>query len=104
MVATTVGFLDIVLAIWLWRSMKRRWMSARTGGAGRRRRPGSAGWPDGHLSAARPISIAHACLAQLFFSTTVAIALFTSPAWKRGAQTVEDAGTPSLRSLPSWRR
>jgi len=30
------------------------------------------------------ISTAHACLAQLFFSTTVAIALFTSDWWMRG--------------------
>ncbi|MEK7751279.1 MAG: hypothetical protein AAB654_05135, partial [Acidobacteriota bacterium] len=42
---------------------------------------------------------AHACLAQLFFSTTVAIAIFTSPAWKRGPQMVDDAGTPPLRML-----
>jgi cytochrome c oxidase assembly protein subunit 15 len=39
------------------------------------------------------------CLAQLFFSTTVAIALFTSKSWLQGAEIVEDHGWPSLRSL-----
>jgi hypothetical protein len=31
-----------------------------------------------------PISMAHACLAQLFFSVTVAIAVFTSRKWQEG--------------------
>jgi cytochrome c oxidase assembly protein subunit 15 len=47
----------------------------------------------------KPVSIAHACTAQLFFSLTCAMALFTSPSWLRGAETVEDQGWPSLRSL-----
>jgi cytochrome c oxidase assembly protein subunit 15 len=46
-----------------------------------------------------PVSVSHACLAQLFFSTTVAIALFTSQSWQAGAEMVEDYGKPSLRSL-----
>jgi len=46
-----------------------------------------------------PISIAHACLAQLFFSVTVAIAVFTSRNWQQGPEPVEDYGRPSLRSL-----
>jgi cytochrome c oxidase assembly protein subunit 15 len=46
-----------------------------------------------------PISIAHACLAQLFFSVTVAIAVFTSRNWQQGPEPVEDYGWPSLRSL-----
>jgi len=47
----------------------------------------------------KPVSIGHACLAQLFFSTTVAIAIFTSPSWKRGPVIVEDSGWPSMRTL-----
>lgn len=46
-----------------------------------------------------PISIGHACLAQLFFSVTVAIAVFTSRKWQEGPEPVEDYGWPSLRSL-----
>jgi cytochrome c oxidase assembly protein subunit 15 len=45
------------------------------------------------------VSVSHACLAQLFFSTTVALALFTSQGWAKGPELVEDYGKPSLRSL-----
>ena len=43
--------------------------------------------------------IAHACLAQLFFASVVAIAAVTSGAWFRGAELVYDYGWPSMRSL-----
>jgi cytochrome c oxidase assembly protein subunit 15 len=45
------------------------------------------------------VSITHACLAQLFFSATVAIAVFTSRSWQIGAEPVVDHGWPSLRSI-----
>ena len=45
------------------------------------------------------VSVSHACLAQLFFSVTVAIAVFTSPHWQQGPDPVGDYGWPSLRSL-----
>lgn len=100
MVATTVGLLTIVMALWLWRAEKRRWMR-------------NLGWialaavvAQGVLGGLtvlfllpKPVSIGHACLAQLFFSTTVAMALFTSESWRRGAQPVDDSGAPSLHTL-----
>src|SRR5436309_2360828 len=97
MVATTVGMLTIGLAVWLWRSERRRWM----------RRLGlialAAVIAQGLLGGMtvifmlpKPVSISHACLAQLFFSTTVAIALFTSQSWNRGPRQVDDAGAPPL--------
>jgi heme a synthase len=43
--------------------------------------------------------IAHACLAQLFFASVVAIAVVTSGAWTRGPELVSDYGWPSMRSL-----
>lgn len=100
MVATTVGFLTIILAVWLWRVDERVWI----------RRLGwialAAVIVQGLLGGItvlyllpKPVSISHACLAQLFFSLTVSIALFTSAGWKRGPELVEDAGTPSMRSL-----
>jgi cytochrome c oxidase assembly protein subunit 15 len=45
------------------------------------------------------VAVAHACLAPLFFSAMVALALFTSPGWKQNAETVDDRGWSSLRLL-----
>jgi cytochrome c oxidase assembly protein subunit 15 len=100
MVATTVGLLTIGMAVWLMRAERRRWLR-------------NLGWislaavvAQGVLGGMtvifmlpKPVSIGHACLAQLFFSTTVAIALFTSESWSRGAQMVDDAGAPPLHWL-----
>lgn len=49
--------------------------------------------------APRTFGILHACLAQLFLASVVAIAVFTSRSWQRGPETVQDQGWPSLRSL-----
>jgi cytochrome c oxidase assembly protein subunit 15 len=100
LVATTVGFMTIILAVWIQRVDERKWM----------RRLGwialAAVIVQGVLGGItvlwlQPpwVSTAHACLAQLFFSTTASIALFTSRRWLNGAPTVEDHGWPSLRSL-----
>lgn len=44
----------------------------------------------------------HATVAQIFFITTVALALYTSP-WSRSDQAPhEDRGSPQLRSLSLW--
>lgn len=100
MIASTVGFLTIILAVWLWRVENRRWLK-RLGVVALFVVcvQGVLGGLTVLFMLPRPVSISHACLAQLFFSTTVAIALFTSPEWKRGAEPVVDSGTPSLRTL-----
>jgi cytochrome c oxidase assembly protein subunit 15 len=100
MVATTVGFMTIILAIWLARVETRKWMKnlgfiALCAVIFQ----GLLGGLTVKLMLPPAVSIAHACLAQLFFSTTVAIALFTSSNWLQGAEIVEDHGWPSLRSL-----
>src|SRR5688572_13109854 len=85
LIASTVGFLIVVLAIWLWRVEPRAWV----------RRLGyialAAVITQGVLGGITvlfflpdPISIAHAGLAQIVFCLTTAIALVTSPGWKRG--------------------
>jgi heme a synthase len=100
MVATFVGLLTIGLVFQLMRSERRKWMK-------------TLGWialvaviVQGLLGGLTvllllppAVSVSHACLAQLFFSTTVAIAIFTSRSWMDGPQLVQDYGTPSLRSL-----
>jgi heme A synthase len=45
------------------------------------------------------ISTSHACLAQLFFSTTVALAIFTSNWWLRGPSLTEEDPRFPIRGL-----
>ena len=86
LIASTVGFLILVLAFWLWRAEPRRWV----------RRLGylalAAVITQGILGGITvlwylpdPISIAHASLAQIVFCLTTAIALFTSRGWTQAA-------------------
>jgi len=80
MIATLVGFLTVIMAIWLWRVEDRRWM--RNLGLAALAAvivQGVLGGMTVKYMLPKPVSISHACLAQLFFSTTVAIAIFTSP-------------------------
>jgi cytochrome c oxidase assembly protein subunit 15 len=100
LVATVVGMMTILLAVWIQRVDPRAWMRR-------------LGWValaavilQGVLGGItvlwlQPpwVSTAHACLAQLFFSTTAAIALFLSQRWLKGGEMVEDSGWPSLRAL-----
>jgi heme a synthase len=100
MVATFVGLLTIGLAIWLSRAEQRPWMRKLGWIAlGAVIAQGLLGGLTVLLLLPPAVSVSHACLAQLFFSTTVAIAIFTSRSWQRGAEIVEDYGQPSLRSL-----
>jgi cytochrome c oxidase assembly protein subunit 15 len=100
MVATAVGFMTIILAIWLALVETRKWMKTLGFVAlGAVIVQGLLGGLTVKLMLPPAVSISHACLAQLFFSTTVAIALFTSKSWLIGPEIVEDHGWPSLRSL-----
>ena len=100
MVATTVGMLTIILAIWLWRADPRRWMR-RLGWIALAAviAQGLLGGMTVIFMLPKPVSISHACLAQLFFSTTVLIALFTSAEWGKDLPMAEDSGAPSLHAL-----
>ena len=83
LLASTIGFLTIILAIWLWRSEDRRWV----------RNLGlvalGAVILQGVLGGLRvtmlkdEIGIFHACLAQAFLALLVIIALVTSDFWPR---------------------
>jgi cytochrome c oxidase assembly protein subunit 15 len=95
LIASTVGFLTIGLAVFIWRVDPRRWM----------RRLGLIALAvvivQGVLGGLTvlyflpaPISIGHAGLAQLFFCLTIAIALFTSKTWRSASAAVDD---PRLR-------
>ena len=100
MIATVVGILTIILAVWIQRVDRRPWMRALGWAAlGSVIAQGLLGGMTVLMLQPPAVSTAHACLAQLFFSTTVAIALFTSRGWQQGASPVEDYGRPRLRTL-----
>jgi heme a synthase len=85
LIASTVGFLILVLAFWLWRVEPRRWVR-RLGftAVGAVIAQGLLGGLTVLFFLPKPISISHAALAQLVFCLTVTIALVTSRGWKRG--------------------
>ena len=83
LLGSTVGFLTIILAIWLWRSNAERWV--KTLGRvslGAVILQGILGGLRVRLLAAQ-IGIFHACLAQAFLGMLVIIALASSPLWRR---------------------
>ena len=86
LVASSVGFLTIVLAVWLWiAESERRWL--RWLGVIALAAVIAQGLLGGltvlyYLPPA--VSTAHAGLAEIFFCLTVSIALFNSPGWKAG--------------------
>jgi len=100
MVATTVGLMTIVSMVWLLRVDKRRWMRwlgvIALGAVIAQRVLGGLTviyllpwW----------ISSSHACLAQLFFSTTVAMAIFTSDWWLSGSLPLDEDNKYPIRGL-----
>ena len=100
LVASAVGLLTVILAVWLWLEEERRWMRwlgivALTavilqGVLG--------GWRVTQLKDA--IGLFHAALAQLFFALVSAIALGTSRWWRRAAsQKLSIYGVGGLRYL-----
>jgi heme a synthase len=99
LIASSVGFLTIVLAAWLWVADPRRWMK-RLGLAalGAVILQGVLGGITVLFFLPTAISSAHAGLAEIFFCITIAIALFTSPGWTRGDDAVDDG---ALRAVAS---
>ena len=85
LIASTVGFLILVLAVWLWRAEPRRWVR-RLGflALGAVITQGMLGGITVLWYLPDPISIAHASLAQIVFCLTTTIALATSPGWRNG--------------------
>jgi cytochrome c oxidase assembly protein subunit 15 len=97
LIASTVGFLTIVLAVWTWRVEPRRWVR-RLGLAalGAVILQGVLGGLTVLFFLPPAISIGHAGLAQLFFCLTVTMAVVTSPGWRYAVDPVDD---PMLRRV-----
>ena len=82
MVATVVGLLTIVLAVYVQAREKRRWVKRLAWGAlAAVIAQGLLGGLTVKLNLPLIVSAAHATLAQLFFLITVSLAVFTSPRW-----------------------
>jgi len=104
MVASFVGFLTVILTIWLWKKDDRPFVRR-------------LGWvalavvvTQGVLGGITvlfflpaPISVMHACLAQAFFCIVSSLALLTSKSWKHSSTTVaSDIKGVSMRQLSVW--
>src|SRR5258707_3787614 len=101
MVATAVGVLTIALAAYLQFGERRTWVKrlgwlALVGVIAQ----GLLGGLTVKMNLPLAVSAAHATLAQLFFLTTVSLAVFTSRSWITPASTVNDGGEGvSIRAL-----
>ena len=97
LIASGVGALIVVLAIWLWKSEPRAWVR-RLGyvALGAVVTQGILGGITVLWFLPDAVSIAHAGLAQLVFCLTVSIALVTSPGWQRAYADGKDPRRSSL--------
>jgi cytochrome c oxidase assembly protein subunit 15 len=96
LIASSVGFLTIILASWLAVAEQRRWMKWLGAAAlGAVIAQGVLGGLTVLFFLPPAVSTAHAGLAEIFFCLTVSIALFTSPRWiagyARGGESSDDA-------------
>ncbi|MBI2956202.1 MAG: COX15/CtaA family protein [Acidobacteria bacterium] len=100
LVASFVGLLTIGLTLWLWRREPRAWVR-KLGWVALAAvvAQGLLGGVTVLLLLPRPVSIAHASLAQLFFCLTVSLALVTSPRWQSPPVRAEDADSLWLGHL-----
>lgn len=97
LIASSVGFLTIVLTLWIWRVEPRRWVRALGFAAlGAVILQGLLGGLTVLLFLPPPVSIGHAGLAQIFFCIVLTIAAVTSPRWLRETASVDD---PMLRRI-----
>ncbi len=98
LVATTVGLLTIGFVVFLFFKEKRAWVKrlgvvALLGVIAQ----GLLGGLTVKLNLPLVVSAAHATLAQLFFCTTVSLAVFTSRSWIDERQTIEERGSLAVR-------
>ncbi|HJZ79312.1 MAG TPA: COX15/CtaA family protein [Pyrinomonadaceae bacterium] len=100
MVATAVGMLTIVLAVYLQLRERRGWVKRLGWGAlGCVVAQGLLGGLTVKLNLPLAVSAAHATLAQLFFLITISLAVFTSREWLAPELSLAEEGGPSIRSL-----
>lgn len=100
MIATVVGVLTLILAVWLWISESRKWLKwLGLGALVAVILQGILGGITVLYKLPTAISVLHGCVAQAFFMMTIAIAMFTSRGWQKPTDQVEDKSHPSLLNL-----
>jgi heme a synthase len=91
LIASTVGFLTIIMAAWTWWVEPRPWVRKLGFAAlGVVILQGLLGGLTVLFLLPAPISIGHAGLAQIFFCLTLTLAVVTSPGWKSATNPVDD--------------
>src|SRR5262249_40169284 len=97
LIASSVGFLTIVMVVWLWAARVPRWLAwFGVAALGAVIAQGLLGGLTVLFFLPPAVSTAHAGLAEIFFCMTVAIAVFTGPTWKSAISPVDD---PRLRRI-----
>ena len=93
LVASTVGFLTIVMAAWMWYRDERRWLRwFGVAALGVVILQGVLGGLTVLMKLPAPVSIGHAGLAQIFFCMMIAITVFSSTRWIAERAAIDDAG------------
>lgn len=99
-IAAVIGLLTILLAVWVWFKDDRpavRWLGVAALAAVMAQ--GVLGGMTVLLNLHYGFPIEHACLAQLFFCATVALALLTGRWWQSELPQAENSGAPSIHLL-----
>lgn len=100
MIATTVGLLTVILAIWTWRVEKRLWVKRLAGIAlAAVILQGLLGGLTIIYLLPTAISVSHACLAQTFFVIVVTLWLVTSRSWASSEEVLPEGHELSTRWL-----
>ncbi len=100
MIASTVGFLTVLLAIWTWRVENRSWVKRLSGIAlAAVIAQGLLGGLTVIYLLPTSVSVSHACLAQTYFSLVVTIWLVTSGWWSSTEPVLIDDRPVSTRWL-----
>jgi cytochrome c oxidase assembly protein subunit 15 len=99
-IAGLILVLTLILAIWIWRSDRRRWMRwLGVAAFGAVMAQAILGGLVVLLQLHYGFPVEHASLAQILFATTVALVLFTSQWWQSDLPGVEDSGSPAIHTL-----
>jgi cytochrome c oxidase assembly protein subunit 15 len=102
-IATFVGCLTVILAVWLTRSEPRRWVRWVGGAAlGAVVAQGMLGGMTVLFFQPPAVSTAHATLAQIFFCLLVSLAVFTSAWWQGDLSAIDSPDTARFQSLAHW--